>query len=121
MRSRRSEAFTLIEIMIAVTIIGMLAAISIPAFARARKTSQRSACISNLRQLSGAKQQWAIENFEPVTAAPTPVELDPYIKGGTAAVTCPADSTKSFATSYGINDVATEPVCNIFPVEHVSK
>ena len=53
--------FTLVEIMIVVAIIGLLAAIAIPNFVRARTTSQMNACINNLRLIDSAKQQWALE------------------------------------------------------------
>ncbi len=54
--------FTLVEIMIVVAIIGLLAAIAIPNFLRARSTSQENTCIENLRALDSAVQQWALEN-----------------------------------------------------------
>ena len=54
--------FTLVEIMIVVAIIGLLVAIAIPNFVRARTTSQQNACINNLRQIDGAAQTWALEN-----------------------------------------------------------
>ena len=56
------KGFTLVEIMIVVAIIGLLAAIAIPNFVKARETAQQNACINNLRQISAAKQQWALEN-----------------------------------------------------------
>jgi prepilin-type N-terminal cleavage/methylation domain-containing protein len=58
---RRTGAFTLVEIMIVVAIIGLLAAIAIPNFVKARETSQQNACVNNLRQIDGAKDQWALE------------------------------------------------------------
>ena len=59
MNSRKG--FTLVEIMIVVAIIGLLAAIAIPNFIRARQTAQRNACIANLKQIQGAIQVWAID------------------------------------------------------------
>jgi len=58
---RRTGAFTLVEIMIVVAIIGLLAAIAIPNFVKARETSQLNACVNNLRQIDAAKDQWALE------------------------------------------------------------
>lgn len=109
--------FTLVEIMIVVAIIGLLATIAIPNFMRARTTAQRSACINNLRQIDGAKQQWALESKAAPTAVATIANIQPYLGRGTAgtAPTCPADSQNSFATSYSINDLSTAPTCLILP------
>src|SRR5260370_5098967 len=72
--------FTLVEIMIVVAIIGLLAAIAIPNFVKARTTSQANACINNLRQMDGAAQQWALENKQQSTASVGPTDITPYIK-----------------------------------------
>jgi prepilin-type N-terminal cleavage/methylation domain-containing protein len=58
----RRYGFTLVEIMIVVAVIGLLAALAIPSFQKAREESQRVACLNNLRQMSGAKEMAAIEN-----------------------------------------------------------
>ena len=103
--------------MIVVAIIGLLAAIAIPNFARARTTSQANACINNLRQIDGAKQQWALETKQATNASPVFTDLKPYLKN---VVVCPAAGPGgSFATSYTINDVSTKPQCQIAPADHV--
>jgi prepilin-type N-terminal cleavage/methylation domain-containing protein len=61
LHSKRA-GFTLVEIMIVVAIIALLAAIAVPGFLRARKRSQASKIINDLRLISGAVDQYAIEN-----------------------------------------------------------
>jgi prepilin-type N-terminal cleavage/methylation domain-containing protein len=61
-RPNRKGGFTLVEIMIVVAIIGMLAAIAIPNFVKARGDAQKTACINNLQQIEGAINTWALQN-----------------------------------------------------------
>jgi prepilin-type N-terminal cleavage/methylation domain-containing protein len=115
-KTSRKAGFTLVEIMIVVAIIGLLAAIAIPNFVKARTTSQMNACINNLRQIDGAKQQWALETKQQSSATPTSAEVGGYLgrAGTTAGVVCPSGgSSATFGSSYTINNVATAPVCQI--------
>ncbi len=96
--------FTLVEIMIVVAIIGMLAAIAIPSFMRARTTSQKNACINNLRQIEAAKEQWALENRQPQGAAAVTTAVNEYMK---AAPVCPANGT------YVYSVIGSNATCNV--------
>src|SRR6201982_3143467 len=85
--------FTLVEIMIVVAIIGLLAAIAIPNFVKARQNSQTNACINNLRQIDGAKQQYALEQGKTGATAISTTDITPYLGrssgGSVATMDCP--------------------------------
>ena len=115
MKTTRKAGFTLVEIMIVVAIIGLLAAIAIPNFLRARSTSQQNACINNLRQIDGATQQWALETGQIPTANVTAANIQPYLGRGTGGELpyCPLSSAHSFNASYALGTVGTKPTCNL--------
>ena len=84
---------------------GLLGAIAIPNFVKARQTAQRNACINNLRQIDAAKHQWALEKGKKGTDVPTQADLTPYIGGGFPR--CPQGG------HYTIGAVDDKPTCSI--------
>ena len=114
-RTSRKAGFTLVEIMIVVAIIGLLAAIAIPNFVRARTQSQKNACINNLRQIDGSIQQWALENKKAASATVAFTDISGYLKN---AVTCPSGGT-AFSDSYTLNGVTGKPTCKKVTATHI--
>ena len=109
------RAFTLVEIMIVVLIIGILLAIAVPNFIRAREQSRAKSCSANLKQIDSAKQQWAMDNKIANTNTTSPT-LDAtsttglvgpslYIK---ATPVCPSTGV---VTDYNVGNINTDPTC----------
>lgn len=106
-KQNHRSGFTLVEIMIVVAIIGLLAAIAIPNFVKAREQSQKNACIENLTKIDGAKHTWALENKKVGTDSPNTGDLygpTLYIRDQPA---CPANGT------YALNTVDVRPTCTV--------
>ena len=80
------SAFTLVEIMIVVAIIGLLAALAIPGFVKARKQSQGRRSINDARMIDAAIDQWAIEKGKKLGETINYGEVATYVKGGVLPV-----------------------------------
>ena len=106
-KTNSKAGFTLVEIMIVVAIIGLLAAIAIPNFVKARESAQLNSIFNNLRIIEGAKDQWALENKKGTGDAVASVTtvLD-YLKGGTVK---PVVGETYDTTSVGTASTATLP------------
>lgn len=106
-KTKRGGGFTLVEIMIVVAIIALLAAIAVPGFLRARKRSQASKIINDLRMIDSAMDQYAIETAkkggDPINTA----DWTNYIKKDTVLY---ATGQDLFGNDYGPQTVDQHPV-----------
>jgi len=100
----KTKGLTLTEIMISVSIIGLISAIAIPAVTNFRETAYQTICHKNLQAIDNAKLQWAMTEEEPDDAEPTEEDMAGYIRG---------DFPQPVVAGalYNINDVVTPALC----------
>jgi prepilin-type N-terminal cleavage/methylation domain-containing protein len=104
-KNQRMRGFTLVEIMIVIGIMSILLAVAIPHFVKARGNSYAKTCQSNLKNILGAKERWAMENNQDATSTPAMNELvQTYLK---STPQCPAGGT------YTVGSMGELPVCNV--------
>jgi prepilin-type N-terminal cleavage/methylation domain-containing protein len=103
---RRSAGFTLVEIMIVVAIIALLAAIAVPGFLRARKRSQATRIINDLRLIDSAVDQYAIETNKSTGAPVAVTDWTNYLKKNTTLYNTASDV---FGDPYGPQVVDSLP------------
>jgi len=102
----RQKGFTLVEIMIVVAIIALLAAIAVPGFLRARKRSQASRILNDLRMIDSALDQYAIENNKKSNVPVGTADWTSYIKKGSPLYNT---GNSLFGTAYGPQTVDQIP------------
>jgi len=93
----------------AILFIPLMLAIAIPSFVKARDTSMQNACINHLRQIDGAKNEWALENNKTNGTLVTEADIKPFIKLDASGKLpkCPAGGT------YTIGKVGEPPTCSV--------
>jgi prepilin-type N-terminal cleavage/methylation domain-containing protein len=108
--NKRRGGFTLVEIMIVVAIIALLAAIAVPGFLRARKRSQASRIINDLRLIDSAVDQYAIETNKKSGDPVAITDWTNYLKKGTNLYVSGNDI---LGNSYGGQTVDSLPKVNV--------
>lgn len=108
--SRCDRAFTLVEILIVVAVIGIISAIALPNFFTSKKIADRNACISNLSHIRSAVDMWALDTNAETGTQPQQSDLVPnYIR------TWP----KCLSASYAMPPVGADPICPNQISDHV--
>ncbi|HEX4170499.1 MAG TPA: prepilin-type N-terminal cleavage/methylation domain-containing protein [Bryobacteraceae bacterium] len=100
----RRGGFTLVEIMIVVAIIALLAAIAVPNFLRARKRSQATRCLEDLRIIDSAQDQYAIENNKSTGDTVQWTDIQSYLKTGSVLYNSGGADLFGDAYTYGSVD-----------------
>jgi len=97
----------IIAFVVAVVVL-VLAVALVPAFIRARNTSASNACVNHLRQIAGAKEQWAVENRKTTNDIPSWADIKPFLSHAEVPQ-CPDGGT------YIVGRVGELPRCSLGP------
>jgi competence protein ComGC len=103
---QRTDPGLVVRLVIYALIVLVLAAIMIPNFVRARTVTCKNACVANLRQIDGAKQQWALEQKKKPHEVPTSDDVAAFLKNRTLP-TCPGGG------KYTMNAISVNPSCSL--------
>ena len=103
------RAFTLIDVMIALIVLGILLSIAIPNYIGVRRHAHARGCIANLMQIQAAKEQWALDNHRPATARVPAYALFGRTRYLPRMLRCPSTGAPYGDTEIG--PVAKSPVC----------
>ena len=104
--AKSHKGFTLVEIMIVVAIIALLAAIAVPGFLRARKRSQASRILNDLRMIDSAVDQYAIETNRTTGSTVAVADWTNYLKKGSLLYN---SGNSLLGSSYGPQTVDSIP------------
>jgi len=108
----KKSGFTLVEIMIVVMIIGLLAAIGIPNFLKARENTLKKTAINNARQVLSAVDQYALQNALGASESVAASDIDGYLKGGTAGLNI-GSKTADLTANVAVDGVTAENLAKI--------
>ena len=107
MRGTSTSSGSEIIASMAIAPAGLMAAIAIPSFMKARESARGNACINNLRMIDAAKDQYALEFGGTEETVFTAEQISQYIKNGFNNLKCPKGGT------YSINKLIVDPACSV--------
>jgi prepilin-type N-terminal cleavage/methylation domain-containing protein len=107
-RTKRAAGFTLLEIMVVVSLVGMLAGIAVPGWVKARDAANLNIIRTNLRIIDDVKAQWALDTRASNSTTPVDADLQGYMRGNQMP-------KPTVGEVYSINSVE-EPASAVIPI-----
>ena len=120
--NKNRGGFTLVEIMIVVAIIALLAAIAVPNFLRARKRSQATRILEDLRMIDSAIDQYAIETNKTTNAPVNWTDIKAYLKVGSTLYNSTGKDllNNSFGTAFTVDTIPVVPTATFTSLSDVA-